>query len=328
MIIKERKYPISIQKLEAILIRSPKKASFSAKRALIEEELLKQKAGYYGEQSLDYHLRFLPDKKYFILHDLRLANKYGFFQIDTLILSQSFLVILEIKNIKGTIYFDDSFNQLIRSSNGKEEGFSDPLLQISRQQSELINWLSNESNICHEVPIETFVVISNPSTIIKSSTTNTFLKETVMHGASLPQKIKELDKKQSSNIIPMNQLIELAQKLKKMHVESNPDLLEKFDIKKSQLVKGVYCPKCHSLPMMRKNKAWFCKSCSYSSKNAHIESLKDYALLIGPTITNRQLRDFLCLSSRTTSGYFLKSLNLKHSGQTKGRVYELHFHRE
>ncbi|MGG3623493.1 nuclease-related domain-containing protein [Bacillus gobiensis] len=291
----------------------------------MEEELLKQKAGYYGEQSLDYHLRFLPDKKYFILQDLRLANKYGFFQIDTLILSQSFLVILEIKNIKGTIYFDDNFNQLIRSSDGKEEGFSDPLLQIRRQQSELMHWLSNDFKNFPEIPIETFVVISNPSTIIKSTTNNTFLKETVMHGTLLPQKITDLGKKHPPKIIPMKQLKELAHKLKKMHVESNPDLLKRFDIKKSELVKGVYCPKCHSLPMLRKNKAWLCKSCSYSLRDAHIESLKDYALLIGPTITNRQLRDFLYLSSRTTSGYFLKSMNLKHSGNTKGRVYELHF---
>ncbi|MGG3641280.1 nuclease-related domain-containing protein [Bacillus gobiensis] len=195
MIIKERKYPISLQKLEAILKRLPKKASFSAKRALIEEEFLKQKAGYNGEQSIDYHLRLLPDKKYFILQDLRLANKYGYFQIDTLILSQHFLVILEIKNIRGTIYFDDDFNQLIRSVDGKEEGFLDPMLQISRQQSELMHWLSNENNIFTNVPIETFVVISNPSTIIKSSSSNVFIKETVMHGSFLPQRIKRASQK-------------------------------------------------------------------------------------------------------------------------------------
>lgn len=108
-------------------------------------------------------------------------------------------------------------------------------------------------------------------------------------------------------------------------MESNPDILEKFDIKPSELVKGVCCPKCKSLPMIRKNKVWACNSCSFCSKYAHIDSLKDYVLLIGQTITNQQLRSFLCLSSRSISTNLLKSMNLKHSGNTKGRVYELHF---
>jgi hypothetical protein len=325
VIIKERKYPISIQKLEAILIRSPKKASFSAKRSLIEEELHKQKAGFYGEKSIDYYLRFLPDKKYFILHDLRLANKFGFFQIDTLILSERFFVILEIKNIKGTIYFDENFNQLIRSVDGKEEGFSDPIQQIKRQQLEFLQWLHNENIIFPSIPTETFVVISNPSTIIKASATNSFLKETVMHRTSILQKINEVHKKHTSEIIQINELKKLALKLKKKHVENNPDLLKRFNIEKSELVKGVCCPSCRSLPMIRKNRAWFCTSCSFFSEHAHIDSLKDYSLLIGQTITNRQLRNFLCLSSRFTTTNILKSLNLKHSGKTKGTIYDLHF---
>ncbi|MGV3464645.1 MAG: nuclease-related domain-containing protein [Heyndrickxia sp.] len=38
---------------------------------------------YNGEQSVDYFLSLLNEKKYFIFHDLRLQVNNHFFQIDT-----------------------------------------------------------------------------------------------------------------------------------------------------------------------------------------------------------------------------------------------------
>ncbi|MED1204551.1 nuclease-related domain-containing protein [Heyndrickxia acidicola] len=125
MVVKERKIPIKIQKIEALLRRIP---ITHPKRPLMEEELAKSYAGYRGEQSLDYHFKFLPEKNYLILHDLRLNNnEHSYFQVDSLLMSSKFLVIIEAKNISGSIIFDDHFNQLIRTINGKEEAFSDPI---------------------------------------------------------------------------------------------------------------------------------------------------------------------------------------------------------
>lgn len=78
-------------------------------------------AGYRGEQSLDYYLGFLTN--YFILHDLRLPDRDHHFQLDTLLISPYFILILEVKNISGTLIFDDHFKQLIRVTPEKEEGF-------------------------------------------------------------------------------------------------------------------------------------------------------------------------------------------------------------
>ncbi|MFE8701377.1 hypothetical protein ACFYKX_12300 [Cytobacillus sp. FJAT-54145] len=67
MIVKERKVPIKVEVNKALLRRL---ASTHPKRKKIETDLGKNLAGYNGEQSLDYHLSFLPNDEFFILHDL------------------------------------------------------------------------------------------------------------------------------------------------------------------------------------------------------------------------------------------------------------------
>lgn len=126
----------------------------------------KRRSGYLGECSLDYYLSFLKDQDYRILHGLRLLNeKQKYFQIDTLILTTTVLLPIEIKNYSGTITFDHQFQQLIQTKGGVEKAYEDPLLQIDRHQTQLKNWLT--TNKFPGFPIVPLVVISNPSTIIK-----------------------------------------------------------------------------------------------------------------------------------------------------------------
>ncbi|MFD2625054.1 nuclease-related domain-containing protein [Salibacterium salarium] len=44
-------------------------------RPKIQEQLAMSYAGYRGEESMNYHLSFLPDDDYYILHDLRLPGE-------------------------------------------------------------------------------------------------------------------------------------------------------------------------------------------------------------------------------------------------------------
>lgn len=84
----------------------------------------------------------MPEETYSILHDIRLFDQNHHFQIDTIIISAYFLLLLEIKNIAGTLLFDSKFNQLIRISEGNSEGFPDPILQVKRQEEQFRKWLS------------------------------------------------------------------------------------------------------------------------------------------------------------------------------------------
>ena len=201
MILKERKIPLLILKTEALLRRLP---AHHPKIPIINEELNKRLAGYKGEASLDFPLDFLDSKEYIILHDLRLPDSDRFFQIDTLILTKKFALILEVKNITGILHFDTVYNQLIRIKNGKEQVFPCPLIQVNRQASQLRRWFN-------------------------------------------------------ANV----------------------------------------------------------------SKEAHMKALHDYSLLLGAVITNRELRNFLHISSSYTATRLLQSLNLPETGAYKNKTYTL-----
>ena len=64
---------------------------------MVSENLAKFMAGYKGELAIEYPLSFLPETEYRILHDIRLFDQKHYFQIDTLIVSACFLLVLEIK---------------------------------------------------------------------------------------------------------------------------------------------------------------------------------------------------------------------------------------
>ncbi|PGM59167.1 nuclease-related domain-containing protein [Bacillus sp. AFS053548] len=165
MILKERTVPLVIKKLEALLRRLP---SDHPQWARIEEDLFKYKAGYQGEKSLDYHLSFFPKERSFILHDVRLVDDFKhFFQIDTIIITPRVLIIIEVKNLIGTLYFDQNFNQLIRSIDGKEGSFTNPIVHVDRQKRQLTQWLRKHNFI--NLSVIPYVVVSSPKTIIKAS---------------------------------------------------------------------------------------------------------------------------------------------------------------
>ncbi|MEH7224972.1 NERD domain-containing protein, partial [Bacillus sp. JJ1566] len=70
-----------------------------------------------------------------------------------------------------------------------------------------------------------------------------------------------------------------------------------FGIKEDTFIRGVRCPKCDHIPMKRTPRSWHCLQCQYTSKTAYLNSISDYSLLMGNTIKNKKLSDFLNLKS-------------------------------
>ena len=79
MIVKKRNLPREIQKLEALSRRLPDK---HPRYPHVLEQLAKLRAGYRGEQSLDYHISFLSEENFLILQNLRLRNYFSFFLLN------------------------------------------------------------------------------------------------------------------------------------------------------------------------------------------------------------------------------------------------------
>ncbi|WP_254052766.1 nuclease-related domain-containing protein [Bacillus sp. V59.32b] len=296
MIIKERQIPLRILKLKALLRRLP---SYHPKRPDIEKDLARRNAGYNGEESLDYHLRYLPNDKYHIFHDLRLHNDDQYFQIDTLLLTSSYALIVEVKNISGTLLFDQTFNQLIRTIQNKEDGFPNPISQAKRHQQQLQIYMSNLNII--SFPIEYLVVISNSATIVKTGPKKSALSQRICHSSDLTDRTKAYEYQYKKEKLLSKDIIKLSQSLLNNHSPHDVDILNVYNISKNEVLTGVQCPICKHLPLGRNHGCWNCPKCTGSSKKSHVQALMDYFLLIKPSISNKEFCNFLKISSRQTA---------------------------
>jgi hypothetical protein len=320
LIIKPRGIPLRIEQNAALLRRLVK---HHPKRLNIEEDLSKRIAGFRGEQRIDYQLKLLPQEDYDLFFDLRLTDHIAFFQLDTLIVSPYFCAILEVKNISGTLQFDSQFQQMIRIYDEKEERFPNPVLQVKRQQLQFERWLALHQ--LPPVPIEYAAVISNSSTILKSSSNSRFYdeKRMILDEGILDQ-IGKWSKMYKKRMLSLDNLNRLKKLLLKHHSPYQVNILTLYNIDSKDILRGVICPKCSHGPMKRIFGKWHCSNCLTSSKSAHIQALYDYFLLFQPTITNKQLRSFLLIHDRHHAKYLLKQLHLTSKGHNKDRVYFLH----
>lgn len=321
MILKEHEIPELILKLEALLLRIPIK---HPKKAAITDELKMRMAGFQGEKSIDYPLSFLPEKDYYIFHDLRLKTKKHFFQIDTLIIAKKLAMIIEVKNLTGTIYFDTAFKQLIQTKgDGNEKGYSYPLTQLERQKSQFKEWLT--LNRFRDINIVTLVVISSPQTIIRTSSNSNSIQQKVIHKEELPAKFKQVENslENITDYLEEKELKKISKSLLKQHIPLKTNILNRYQIDEQEIVRGVICHNCKFLPLARVKGNWYCQRCKNKDKQAHIQTLYEYSLLIKPSITNSEAREFLLIDSVFTSNRLLKSLDLSFQGSNKNRVYDL-----
>ncbi|MFJ5621490.1 NERD domain-containing protein [Peribacillus loiseleuriae] len=292
MFIKPLTTPLALRKLQVLLERTP---IDHPARSQIQNDLGRVTAGFKGEESLLYYLEFLNEQQYFIFHNLRLPIRQDkFFQLDYLILSATFFLILEVKNFSGIIHFDPHFNQIIRTNpSQEEETFPDPLLQAERQVFNLHHFF--QSKKVSRVPLETLIIFPNSYTQLKTTTSN--------------------------NHISKKEIQRISNVLLKAHTPLNQDISVKYSIQKSDLIKGIQCPLCTSFSLVRSHGIWMCPSCGSTSRNARQTSIRDYALLIKPSITNRELREFILLESRTIATKLLKEFKFPTTGLKKGQAY-------
>jgi len=276
-------------------------------------------AGYQGEKTLIFPLSFIDDKKYSILHDLRLYDGNHYFQIDVLILSKKFALIVEVKNYAGELYFDTEFNQLIRTLDSTASALPYPLTQIKRLQEQLNNWLSQYISI----PLYSLVVVSNPTAFIRTNSKDSLISQQIIHQSYLPFQINKIDASISSQSISDKDLTALIKALKKQNKPLNVSILKKFSIEKEEMIKGVICNQCSYRPLERINANWYCPLCKSKSKIAHIYALKDYYYLFGKIINNKQARDFLEIQSSALATRIMSKIQLKRKGTRKDNEYYL-----
>ncbi|MBI0581373.1 NERD domain-containing protein [Neobacillus cucumis] len=307
--------PPIIPKLEAAIRALP--TDHPSLLAILQDHNNKMR-GYKGQKSLVFYLDQLSKKKYDIIHDLRLFDGKYFFQFDILLICTSFALIIEVKNRGGEIIFERNFNQTTLKQGNKRTRISNPVLQAKTQAEKLKKWLQEHN--CPMLPVLYLFVNSKEETVIITETHNYEINRRICNSEGLLEKIESIESS-SHERMDAKDLKKITRLLLASHVPENYNILEKYNISPKVLLTGVRCPKCETRPMNYIYGKWFCPNCGMKSKDAHLQHINDYFLLIKPTITNSELRQLLKIDSIKIANNILTNSKLPFTGKFKDRVY-------
>lgn len=137
--------------LEALEHRLPLQHPMKQK---VQADLVNKKAAIKGEKEVNFPLSFLDESKYLIIHNLRLPDRQGHFQIDTLLVTDRFMLLLEVKNWYGTIIFGENGQVTRIGDSEREEGFKNPIPQAKLQRYRLQKRLREQGY--SNIPIDFF----------------------------------------------------------------------------------------------------------------------------------------------------------------------------
>ncbi|CAG9609730.1 hypothetical protein NEOCIP111885_03473 [Pseudoneobacillus rhizosphaerae] len=314
MIILPREIPRILLKIEALMGRLPEN---HPKLENLTRDYGRIKAGYQGEKSLEYYFSLMNQEKYDFYHGLRLqnSNSDSFFQIDTLIVSDAFVPLVEIKNLSGTVVYDKNTNQFTQNS----KPIINPISQVKLQKLQLIDWFQKHK--FQPFPVDYLIAMANPSTKIEAPNGNPEQFWKMCYGHDFIDKIQLYEKTHKMQNIPIKERKRLRKLLLKYHTPLEVDVLKKYTISKQDIITGVRCPLCHSIPMMHSYGSWECLFCHHKSKDAHKNAVNDHFFIFGPTITNKEFRELTHIESPQSANRLLTTMNLQHTGSNKGRIY-------
>lgn len=302
-----------IQRLEILTKRYP---SNHPKWPYINGKYKRLMAGYEGEKSIDFYLDVLDDTKYYIFHGLRILYKRYYFQMDTLILSSKFALIIEVKNIPAEISFD-KFGQALFKKNGENKRYKNPVAQARLQAIKLKKWV--EDHHFYEIPIHYIFVNVNENSKLLSD--NEQMNRNMCNSEFLYDKLEQIIDFYKDEKLDKKELKKVNRLLLANHTPDNRDILQTYNIPPNEVITGVECTNCHFIPMNYIRGIWCCPNCKGKLKNAHINTINDYFLLVKPTCTNSEIRRFLQIESADMMQKILSQLNLPFTGSFRNRVY-------
>lgn len=304
MIIKKRTKPLALQMLDALISRMQ---PYHPRLQEMRRDAAIRNKGYYGELQVDYHLEKLAQQAT-MLQDVSLSIHGRNVQIDTVIITNHAIYCIESKNYDGTITFNTILRQFTRNNGENEAGFRYPISQVKNQKIQLMTWLHEQG--LRNIPVYYFIAISEPSTIIKAKGDEHAIAKVVAHAEHIPAMILERDqtlKREGRKTLRRHKIGKIILRACQTY---SIDVMRKYNIEKKDILPGIHCPSCQKLWMERKWGKWLCNRCGKASKQAHLQALNDYFILINPSITNKNAMHFLKVSSRHIVSRLLKNSHL------------------
>ncbi|MED3764583.1 nuclease-related domain-containing protein [Ureibacillus terrenus] len=279
----------------------------------IEEELSLQEAGEIGEKQL---LTILTEsqlpKNTFILHNVNLQSIFNI-QIDVMVISHGWCLILEVKNLTGELIFNNNPPQLICIKEENKIAYRSPESQLDQYLFGLSKFFEQHQL---KVPIHGAISLPFTNAIIKTPPS----KYPLLLGRAVINHIWSLPKK---DIIPSKQVADLVLQHNAAPSWNQFPLSRYYGIDPADIQRGVECPHCGAIPMKRLKRTWFCEKCKKRHMHAHVKALKDYYMLIDKYISPKEAMHYLRLRNRYEAKRILKANSKSRIGNTSRCKYEL-----
>jgi hypothetical protein len=190
----------------------------------------------------------------------------SYFQIDTLLISQGVIHLLDIKNYEGNFSLEG--DKLFSMTNGRE--YKNPVTQLTRSSTLFRQLLQNfklnylvEAAVIYINPEFTLYQAPTDQPIIFPTQVNRFLNDL----NKTPSKLNDGHRK-------------LAQKLISLHQTKNPfTYIPEYNY--DQLQKRIYCGKCKSFMLSVKYDDLVCENCGSHEKieTAILRNVEEFKLL-------------------------------------------------
>jgi RNase P subunit RPR2 len=265
--------------------------------------------GYEGELKFDLLAKNLQEER-FIINDLLLELNNSHFQIDSLIISQGVIHLLDIKNFEGDCYLES--DKLFSVTTGRE--YKNPVNQLKRCATLFRQLLQN---LQQNYPVEASVIFINPEF--------TLYQAPMDQPIFLPTQVNRFFRDINNTPSTLNEAHQkLAQKLISLHQTKNRfTLLPEYSY--DQLKKGVYCKNCRSFQVTIKNSDFVCHNCGEQERieQAILRNVKEFKQLFPDrNITTQSIYEWckvdLC---KKTIRRILKK-NYAVFGKTRGTYYK------
>jgi len=308
-----RRKPELLKSLPRLLARlNPE----SPKYKEIADQLYRIKAGYSGEVKVDNYLKsidFVESTHIFADVQLAITPKFDI-QIDTLILTPAYALILEIKNIAGTLTYISNPPHFECTYEDKKTIVIDcPIMQVNNNRTGLDMWLQRNG---FSIRSTGMIVMANNKTSVKNAPSEMPIK----YAKHIPLHFRTKEKEKA--ILTDNQFRSLIEKLRQDQQIYNPyPLCERYRIDNKHINKGIICDTCNNKLTRVNHMTWTCPICRIDSKQPFEEALKDWFMIMKNTISNEECREFFLLKDKYAANYALKSLPLKRVGKSRASVY-------
>lgn len=272
-------------------------------------DLYNFKAGHAGEERVDEVLRRIPfPSPYAILPNIRLQDENIIStQVDILVMTTQYVMVLEIKNWTGTLNFKDSPSQVIQETSTITRSFDCPCVQA------VSHWLQKMDI---HLPVYHAVVFPYASTILQVPNTKT----DVYVASELPLVFKKLHQ-----LPPLITNESFQHTVLKVWNDNTPfkhsPICKDYSIQLYDLKKGLYCSNCNFHLTKKSSRMYYCRNCLSVPTNPFADAMTDWFALFSSTISNKQLREFTNTQTSYSVSYYMKLSGYLRRGSTKGSVY-------